>query len=314
MALVTFSTSELAAGLGDAAQTRAWAVRLEAGDLLYFPATPIAIPAADLDFLLDQQQAGSGYHKNIAYRPAEDRVTGFVAQQPETEAQLRGIMGRYSRSVVEFLTRFLAPYQQRWKLDYASYRPQEEQGRDLKLTKRNDLMHTDAFPTRPTGGDRILRFFNNINPQRSREWITGGTFDMLARRFAGSAEVARKNGVPLPASLDHASLGRMIAAAGKSIGLAAVVPALARSPYDDFMHRFHNWLKENNDYQQSALKQPWSFPPGSSWMCYTDMVSHAVLSGQYALEQTFIVSRAAMVTPEMAPISVLEQIVGGRLA
>ena len=45
-------------------------------------------------------------------------------------------------------------------------------------------------------------------------------------------------------------------------------------------------------------------------MVYTDMVSHAVLSGQYALEQTFLVSKDAMVTPERAPISVLRELTG----
>jgi hypothetical protein len=40
------------------------------------------------------------------------------------------------------------------------------------------------------------------------------------------------------------------------------------------------------------------------------MVSHAVLEGQFALEQAFIISREAMVMPEQAPISVLEKLSG----
>ena len=75
------------------------------------------------------------------------------------------------------------------------------------------------------------------------------------------------------------------------------------------MLRFHHFLKENAEFQRDCPKQHWSFPPGSSWMVYTDMVSHAVLSGQYALEQTFLVSKDAMVTPERAPISVLRELV-----
>jgi hypothetical protein len=42
-------------------------------------------------------------------------------------------------------------------------------------------------------------------------------------------------------------------------------------------------------------------------MVYTDGVPHAVLSGRYALEQTFIVPREAFVTREVAPVHVLEQ-------
>jgi hypothetical protein len=45
-------------------------------------------------------------------------------------------------------------------------------------------------------------------------------------------------------------------------------------------------------------------------MVYTDFVSHAVLEGQYALEQTFIVSRDAMVRPELSPVTILEGIAG----
>ena len=43
-------------------------------------------------------------------------------------------------------------------------------------------------------------------------------------------------------------------------------------------------------------------------------MSHAVLSGQFAVEQTFIVPRSAMVLPDKAPIAVLETICGYPLA
>ena len=43
-------------------------------------------------------------------------------------------------------------------------------------------------------------------------------------------------------------------------------------------------------------------------MVFTDMVSHAVLKGRYALEQTFLVARDSLVLPEKAPIAILERI------
>jgi hypothetical protein len=43
-------------------------------------------------------------------------------------------------------------------------------------------------------------------------------------------------------------------------------------------------------------------------------VPHAVLSGQYALEQTFIIPVRALVTPEKSPIRVLEKMAGRPLA
>ena len=50
------------------------------------------------------------------------------------------------------------------------------------------------------------------------------------------------------------------------------------------------------------------FPAGSTWMVFTDMVSHAVLKGRYALEQTFLVARDSLVLPDKAPIAILERI------
>jgi hypothetical protein len=48
-------------------------------------------------------------------------------------------------------------------------------------------------------------------------------------------------------------------------------------------------------------------------MVYTDTVPHAVLAGQYALEQTFLVRPEALVTPETSPLKVLEGIAGTTL-
>ena len=79
------------------------------------------------------------------------------------------------------------------------------------------------------------------------------------------------------------------------------------------MMRFHNFLKENEAFQAGGVKYPWQFPAGSSWMVYTDTVPHAVLTGQYALEQTFLVAPEAMVTPETSPLAVLEEMAGARL-
>ncbi len=76
------------------------------------------------------------------------------------------------------------------------------------------------------------------------------------------------------------------------------------------MLRFHNFLKENGEFQQTCTKQRWEFPPGSTWVVFTDVVSHAVLAGQFALEQTFIVSRKALVMPQKAPIHILEKLCG----
>ncbi len=304
MAIVTISATDLATATPE--QKRAWCERLEEGGIVFFPESPIPFAPGDLDFLRGQQQTDSSLHKNIAYKPRADELSGLDTRTANSEAvaRLRGIMRGYSQSVTTFLTGFLAPYNAHWQLDYASFRPQEEQGRDLPLRRRNDLLHTDAFPTRPTHGARILRFFNNIHATRTRDWIVSDPFRSVALRYAPK-EIA----LPRPDS----GLGRAFKSMATGIGLGAAAPALKRSPYDDFMMRFHNFLKESADFQSSCAKYDYQFPAGSSWMVYTDMVPHAVLAGQYALEQTFLVAPDAMVAPQHAPLTVLEELAGARL-
>jgi hypothetical protein len=83
-----------------------------------------------------------------------------------------------------------------------------------------------------------------------------------------------------------------------------------RPPYDQFMLRFHHFLKENADFQRNCRKDRWEFPPDSTWVCFTDTTSHSCISGQYALEQTFIVRRGSLIRPETAPIAILERMAG----
>ena len=79
------------------------------------------------------------------------------------------------------------------------------------------------------------------------------------------------------------------------------------------MHRCHNAMKEDASFQENTPKSRWDFPPDSSWMVFTDCVSHAVLSGQYALEQTFLVPATALVEPQRSPLAILESLTGRRL-
>jgi hypothetical protein len=271
---------------------------LESGNVLYFPATPFVISEEDRAVLLGQKQTSGAFHKNVAYRPAEDRVTGLDKSESAEAEKLRGILRHYSQSVTKFLGELLPPYAGKWKLDYASYRPIEEKGRPARLHARNDLPHVDAFPTRPTNGNRILRLFTNINPAENRVWVTAPPFAAIAPHFAKSVGLpARPGANPFSSAL-------------RGIGRALNLPGARRSPYDQFMHQCHNAMKEDTEFQRSAPKQQWEFPPNSTWIVLTDCVSHAVLSGQYALEQTLIISRSAMVRPEIAPAAILERLAG----
>lgn len=265
--------------------------QLERGKVLFFSHVPFAFPEGDRAFLLSQKQTGSRFHKNISYRPAKDLLKGVDDNSPDRERMVT-IMRDFSHAVTHFVSQFLAPYAGRMKLDFASFRPLEEQGRDLPLHKRNDLLHVDAFPSRPTHGGRILRVFANINPSAGRVWNVGEPFHDFLPRLMQKKKIGPSAG----------GMGRALAHVASKIGL----PVPDRSPYDEFMLYLHDWLKENDDFQRNSSKQELVFPPGSAWMVYTDGVPHAAMSGQYALEQTFIIPREALVTPQVAPCQVLE--------
>jgi 3-deoxy-D-manno-oct-2-ulosonic acid (Kdo) hydroxylase len=274
--------------------------QLETGHIVLFPESPIDIAEQDRELLLGRKQVSSAYHKNIAYRPAEDRVTGLDASEQAEAAELRRILQWYSQAAAAFLSGFLLPYAGKWKLDYASFRPVEEHGRAARLHARNDLLHFDSFPTRPTNGSRILRFFSNINPVQNRVWITSQTFESFGPHFAG------KTGY-----LDwlHSPFSRGLSALARTLRL----PGSRRPPYDELMHRCHNAMKEDAAFQDTTPKSRWEFPPNSSWMVFTDCVSHAVLSGQYALEQTFLIPQSVLVEPPRSPLAILEKLAGTRL-
>jgi hypothetical protein len=272
--------------------------QLEAGNILFFSRPPFVILPDDREFLLGRTQTSSALHKNVAFRPAEDRITGLAKSEEVEAARLRLILKNYSQHAAQFLGELLPPYAGKWKLDFASFRPLEERGRPARLHARNDLPHFDSFPTRPTNGDRILRFFTNLNPSQNRVWTTSQTFEAIGPHFAQSI------GLPRPRSTNV--LARGVRALASTLRL----PGAHRPLYDDFMHRCHNAMKEDANFRETCPKHRWEFPPGSSWIVFTDCVSHAVLEGQYALEQTFLISRQAMVEPERAPIAILERIAG----
>jgi len=279
-----------------------YCTELEAGNILFFPSIPFSFPQEEIDFLLKQRQGKAKGRKNIAYKPQIDKLTNHDTSDPESAERLKEVLRNYSERTVALLTGLLAPYTKNWKIDYTSFRPFQEMGRKLRLRARNDLLHVDAFPTRPLHGNRILRFFTNINPKESRRWITSEPFAELAKKYGAS-------NVPFPKSVGYSLVNRIERKMKQWLRSSGLKIPL-RSPYDTFMLRLHNFLKEHEDFQKNCPKDHWEFPPNCCWAVFTDQVSHAALSGQYALEQTFLIPVQSLLLPEQAPIRVLERLSG----
>jgi hypothetical protein len=272
--------------------------RLERGEVIYFQVCPFALPEGeDRDFLL-QQELASRAHKNISLNPKTDKVSGFRRHSHHQAERLQKLLAFFSRWVTDWLSHTLPGYARGWRLDQVSFRPVEEATRQLRLTARNDLLHVDAFPSRPTNGHRILRVFANINPKQPRIWVTSETFGKLLERYGKEVGLPTARG---PGVFDqiHDRIVRLFRP-GK----------LPRSPYDAFMLRFHNFLKANSEFQERGSKRVWAFPPGSAWMVLTDVCTHAALRGRYALEHSYFIAPEVLALPDEAPAALLQRACG----
>ena len=87
-----------------------------------------------------------------------------------------------------------------------------------------------------------------------------------------------------------------------------------RSAYDHIMLGLHDQAKLDDDYQRSAERARVELPSNSTWIVFTDLVMHAVLSGQYLFEQTFYLPPSAMLDEARSPLRRLEKIYQRALA
>lgn len=269
--------------------------RLERGEVIYYPICPFSLPAGEEYRFLLEQRLASRVHKNISYDPHTGKAGGFLYQSPNQAEQLRQLLETFSQRATAWLAGALPDYAGAWKLDRVSYRPLEEATRKLRLTARNDLLHVDAFPSRPTNGYRILRLFANVNPTEPRVWVTSDRFAVLFEQYGHQAGLPSRQGPSLVERLGQGIVGIF------RPGL------LQRSAYDAFMIRFHDFLKSNEHFQEHCPKRFWHFPPGSTWLVMTDTASHAVLRGRYALEHSYFIAPHSQVLPDEAPAALLEK-------
>lgn len=278
---------------------------LERGRIVHFSECPVELPPPeDLAFLREEMPKHLKL-KNISYHPEADRIFGIRGDRQVVE-RTRRILKGHSARVQEFLRGAIPTLARGWQPGTSSFRPLQERGRNLSAHASNELIHVDAGAYGATHGDRILRFFVNVNPSEDRVWTSKGAFPELYERYGRQAGVAPANGAG-GRRLEEGFLDRLRTATVKA--LAAVIPParlLDSSPYDRAMRRFHNFMKDTPEFQAApGGHREFAFKPFSAWMVFTDMVSHACISGQYAFIDTFIVPLANCRRPELAPINIL---------
>jgi hypothetical protein len=102
---------------------------------------------------------------------------------------------------------------------------------------------------------------------------------------------------------------------GAATALAALrVTKGRRTEYDHLMLGLHDQAKADLAYQKQCAQQVVRFAPGTTWLCFSDQVMHAAVSGQYMLEQTIHLPVAALYDPARSPLAILERLTGRALA
>jgi hypothetical protein len=264
---------------------------LETGDVLCLRDGFFAVEVAERPLLTPSILAGA--NKNVSFDPATGRVSGASATGESAE-RLRGMLARFSDEAEAFVRRACPAYADRLRVGRTSFRPVEIAGRESSWRKDDTRLHVDSFPATPVQDQRILRVFANVNPDgRPRSWRVGEDFRGLAARFAPRLR-APMPGTALLLHVLHLTKTR-------------------RSPYDALMLQLHDRMKEDTAYQSAAPQQPFDFPPGSAWIAFTDQVSHAAMSGQHQLEQTFLLPVRAMLDEGRSPLRILEGLKGRSL-
>ena len=269
---------------------QAWIAALEAGKVLYFPHLPFQLLPQENALL--KPSIRDPKVRNISL-DLHGHLKGAAADVA-TQLSLAIMIGRFRDQAQSLIHSLLPDYQPYLRLAPTSYRPTKVETRAQSWRADDRRLHVDAFPSRPNYGERILRVFCNINPTGvPRVWRVGEPFETVAKKFLPRA----KPYVPWQA---------------KAMKALHITKSL-RSEYDHLMLQLHDGMKSDMAYQESAEQVTMPFAAGSVWICFSDQASHAVMSGQYMLEQTLHLPADKQYDPQSSPLAILSRLTGRKL-
>lgn len=262
---------------------------LEQGKILLFPSLPFLLLPHEEKFLSPDYVAPN--NKNISYDSKTQLLRGYASSFSSEYDNLKKMLHRYATQATTFIRHLFPLYYHALEIGRTSFRPVEISGRMSSYRKDDTRLHVDAFPATPNQGRRILRVFTNLNPHgQARIWRIGEPFEAVAKRFLP------KVSKPIIGSATLLKLFKMT----KS----------RRTEYDHIMLRIHDGMKADLSYQKNVSQHEVHFLPNNSWVVQTDHVSHAAMSGQYLLEQTFYLPITAMNNPNFSPLHILQKLSG----
>ena len=265
----------------------AWIEAVEDGKVLYFPRLPFSLSAGE-QALLGPGLLQPGV-RNISL-DAAGQLKG-VAGDEAVQAQVQALVARFAAQSLQLVHTLFPKYQGQLRLAPTSLRPVGVSNRQQSWRADDRRLHVDAFPSRPNRGERILRVFSNINPHgEARVWRIGESFGDVAARF-------------LPAARRYSPLQAQVL---RTLGVTKSL----RSEYDHLMLQLHDGMKADERYQAQAPQQRMEFPPGSTWVCFSDQTVHAAMSGQHMIERTFHLPVSSQYNPEASPLAILTRLAG----
>ncbi len=268
----------------------AWTAALEAGKVLYFPRLGFELLPQERPLLrADIRDSGA---RNISL-DVSGRLKG-AAGDAATQATLAAMVVRFREQSLGLIGALLPQYVPLLRMAPTSYRPAQVETRAQSWRADDRRLHVDSFPSRPNYGERILRVFANVNPDGvPRVWRVGEPFETVARTF-------------LPEAKPY------MAWQAKALRALRVTKSL-RSEYDHLMLQLHDGMKRDLAYQERAQQETVLFPAGAIWVCFSDQTSHAVMSGQYMLEQTLHLPPGREYDPSASPLAILTRLMGRNL-
>jgi hypothetical protein len=261
---------------------------VEQGCVIRLPHVSFVLTPAERRFLSPSWSDGRA--KNISLDNGRLKGAGGSAAD---RAGLAAMIARFAAAAAGLVTTLFPRYAPFVASARSSYRPQGAFGRDLSWRKDDSRLHVDAFPSRPNQGARILRVFTNVSTDEDRVWRVGEPFETMAKTLLPRISD------PVPGSF--AVLAALRVTKGK------------RSGYDHLMLNLHDQAKADLDYQRNCAQETVRFAPGTTWICFSDQVMHAAVSGQYMLEQTIHLPVSALYDPTRSPLAILERLTGHSL-
>jgi hypothetical protein len=263
-------------------QKRAVSV-VEGGGVLVLPRVNFVLSEGERRFLSPRWSDGRA--KNISL---DGDVLKGASGSADDIAALTTLVRRFADGAASLVAALFPRYATRVRQARTSFRPQAAVGRRVSWRKDDSRLHVDAFPSRPNRGERILRVFSNVNPDDDRVWRVGEDFADMARALLPRIPRAVP-GIATALALLHVTKGR-------------------RTEYDHLMLGLHDAAKADVGYQGSCEQQVVRFAPGTTWVCFSDQVMHAAVSGQYMLEQTIHLPVSALYDPASSPLAILQQL------